>query len=289
MKYVQKLALFLIMLVLSMTFVFAADSRLANSQLNSKDSTQTLEDFKKEIPSAEPNSEDGAGEQCIEKHKKGQDLVDTLDNGVLTTLNTIFVALRMICKALSIVDMVFSTIASLFGDEPCCVIIWVPVVGKTICKTVQSLFATWENFYRYIGTFCCVVNCKWCQGENCFAGWGDSRPEPKQRADGDDGMVNQNAVGSRNSGGTFDNSFGAGYGARISNLGSLSGFSKEFAGGIGTNSFSVGSRTNAFTGESVPSEGFVDGYFSVLGSMGINPFENIYSAALCLCIPGIIS
>ena len=38
MKYVQRLAIFLIMLVLSMTFVFAADNALASS-------TQSLEEF----------------------------------------------------------------------------------------------------------------------------------------------------------------------------------------------------------------------------------------------------
>lgn len=202
MKYVQRLAIFLIMLVLSLPIVMAARDTVGSTttsygdgenfhsgvdttsnidDVSAFEDTQTFAEYEEELPQGAPDVKEvsDAGEQCIEKHEETSALVDALGGEILSTVTMVFRMLKGVCKVLSMVDLVLSGITSLFGRAPCCVLMYIPVYGAalytSVCEPIQNLYHMWETIYIPLGGgLCCMINCNWCKGQNCLQNLVDS-------------------------------------------------------------------------------------------------------------------
>ena len=209
MKYVQRIAILLLMLVITMPFVFAArdtvgsvapsseadfgDGENYHSGLNSGtgdingggefgdgaiDNTQSFKDYESELPQGAPDISDvgDAGEQCIEKHEETSALVDALGGDVTSTIVMVMRMIKGVCKIMSMIEMVLASLNAVMGggyDSPnCCITCALFYVGCGLCDIINKAYVAWKYIYIPVGGgFCCIINCNWCRGENCLKGF----------------------------------------------------------------------------------------------------------------------
>ncbi|MFH0978441.1 MAG: hypothetical protein V1837_04025 [Candidatus Woesearchaeota archaeon] len=148
-----------------------------------------------------------AGQQCIEKHKKSSGIADSLDNGVIGTLESVASIMLMICTVMSAIDIVLSAISSLIGfsgDEAgdCCLLGL--LTGTKLCIAMQKVFKAWSSVYKLpvVQGLCCLVSCGWCTGKFGCGGIVKNVPVLGQNSES---LSNTVGVGKTTTGGGYGN------------------------------------------------------------------------------------
>ncbi len=109
------------------------------------------------------------GQSCIEKNKKTNAFADSLDNGVMKTVETVASIMYMICTVISAITMVISTLDLLFDNTGGCLCVGLPFTTG-LCAGVAGLQTSWKYVTTFTDKICCFVNCGWCTGDGSCAG-----------------------------------------------------------------------------------------------------------------------
>lgn len=151
----QKIAIFLIFLIITIPFYTSFVFGQTDEKNDNKITGLAVSD--------------DVGQQCIEKHQKTAGIADSLDNGVIGTLESVASIMFMICTVASAIDIILSAIANVIGlitNKDACCLVGAATYGST-CKAIGAVYEAWQSVYKYIEPLCCFVNCGWCTGQGC--------------------------------------------------------------------------------------------------------------------------
>lgn len=107
----------------------------------------------------------GAGQACINKHTKNNEIVELLDNSIIGTLESVVDVLYMIVTVYSSVGMVLNTLATIFGTSGCCH--FTPFL-EGFCASLEGVLNGFKlPFKGFVEIWGCYVTCDWCRGRSC--------------------------------------------------------------------------------------------------------------------------
>jgi len=110
-----------------------------------------------------------AVEKCKEKADDSDSKLEFMDNGVIRTIEGVLNIARTICITLGAIDSIMSTIGEIIGflgpDSACCNAGWLSI--GIACGKEWAIYTKWEAFYGQAKIICCWVTCGWCTG-GCY-------------------------------------------------------------------------------------------------------------------------
>jgi len=283
MKYIHRIALFLLVLVISMPLVLASNSNLnekSNIQNNRKYATsRTFKQYESKLPSGLPKEDNAlVGDQCIKKHEQTSKIIDSLGGETTDTIVMVIRMIKGVCKILSIIDIAFSAVNALWGGQTsttCCLGGEYPYIAS-LCKTINGFYVSWKSFYLPVGGgLCCIINCNWCKGQNCISGFTKNSEDYRAGSGKEGGMT-----GNGNSNTDIQSNL---LGIEWKGFGSWDEFKKFYSSGWEANPL-----VTRFRGGDTGSNILGDVYAGTVGAFGFDPYENIYVSGFCLCVPGVL-
>lgn len=210
-KALKMIALFMMLLVISIPFVLAREfssidvSQNNSVQVNHKEVREPLKQGTSTTLSTIPlvamattmgslidqygAANKSIADKCNEKASKSDQTLNFMDNSVITVITAVLDVARAICLTLGAIDTVLSSIGSIIGflgpDSACCNAGWLSI--GIACGKEWVLYTKWEAFYGQIKVICCYVTCGWCSG-GCYGS-----PDIKKK-DGDKGTPSAKAT-----------------------------------------------------------------------------------------------
>ncbi|MBW2997967.1 hypothetical protein KY321_00370, partial [Candidatus Woesearchaeota archaeon] len=259
-------------------------------------SVETFYEYKEKLPESTPDVGvvQDVGEQCVLKNEKTTKFVKQLSGDTWSEINNVFTMLKSMCDIGSAINGILSGLNSIFGGTSesyavCCPISNIPIFAwmKGVCSGINAIYQIWENIYTgFFGKICCVINCNWCKGQNCFKKLDTDKGEDSVEGTDTDSEKSDDEDGEKKPTDGEDKESTADKADKVSSgLGTfLGGLTYVFSGGFAGDYVYSGVRSNIDTTDG--NLGWDD--LTSAWAISVDPYDNIYAASICMCIPAFL-